>query len=247
MRPDQAYTSFQFGSGLTRVGRIMLLIYGGIYVLELLFEHWFHIPIVRSLVLFPFGHPEFRIWQLLTHPFLHDPGSPLGFLISCLVFYFFSAPVERTLGSRGFLFLFYASAAGAVLVGLTVNALAGFNAPFMGMMPSLLSLIVVFGLMNPEATILLMFVLPIKAKYLSYGTMIITFLTFLAKVNPYGAFHLGGILLGYILLRGPGNLSLPSLLYERYLLRRARKKRNRFTVIEGRKDREEDSEGPTYH
>ncbi|MFO7783581.1 MAG: hypothetical protein ACQET7_03085 [Thermodesulfobacteriota bacterium] len=78
MRPDQAHTTFQFGSGLTRVGRTMLLIYGVIYVLELLFEHWFHIAIVRSLVLFPPGHPDFRIWQLLTHPFLHDPGAPLG-------------------------------------------------------------------------------------------------------------------------------------------------------------------------
>jgi hypothetical protein len=40
------------------------------------------------------------------------------------------------------------------------------------MMPSLLSLIVIFGLLSPEATILLMFILPIKAKYLSYGTKI---------------------------------------------------------------------------
>lgn len=225
----------------------MLLIYGTIYILELLFEHWLNIPVVRSLVLFPLGHPEFRIWQLLTHPFLHDPGSPLGFLITCLVFYFFSAPVERALGSGGFLFLFYASTLGALLVGLPVNAMAGFNLPFSGMMPSLLSLIVVFGLMNPEATILLMFVLPIKAKYLSYGTVIITFLTFLAKVNPYGAYHLGGILIGYVLFKGPGNLPGPSLLYERYLLRQAKKNRRKFTVIQGRKDRDKDSKGPTYH
>lgn len=247
MQPEYSHSSFQFGSGLTRLGRAMLLIYGSVYVLELLFEHWLQVPLVRSLFLFPLGHPEFRVWQLLTHPFLHDPGSPLGFLITCLVFYFFSAPVERSLGPLGFLFLFYSSAVGALLAGLTVNALTGFSWPFSGMMPSLLSLIVVFGFMNPEATILLMFVLPIKAKYLSYGTIIITFLTFLAKVNPHGAFHLGGILTGYILLRGPGGFPGPGIIYERYLLRRARKKRGRFTVIEGRKDRDEDPKGPTYH
>jgi membrane associated rhomboid family serine protease len=247
MQPDRIHTTFQFGSGLTRVGRIMLLIYGGIYVLELLLEHWLNLPVVRSLVLHPPGHPEFRVWQVLTHPFLHDPGSPLGFLITCLVFYFFSAPVERALGPRGFLVLFYASALGGLLVGLPVNALAGFTSPFMGMAPSLLSLIVVFGLLNPEATILLMFVLPVKAKYLSYGTMIVTLLTFLAKVNPAGAFHLGGILVGYALVRGPGNLFHPGLLYNRYLLWQARRRRGKFTVIQGRKDRDEDPGGPTYH
>ena len=247
MRPEQSHITYQFGSGLTRVGKIMLIVYGAIYVLELLFEHWFHVPVVRALVLFPPGHPSFHVWQLVTHPFLHDPGSPIGFLITCVVFYFFSAPVERALGGGGFLLLFYMAALGAVLIGLPFNALAGFDAPFSGMMPSLLSLIVVFGLMNPEATILLMFVLPVKAKYLSYGTVIVTFLTFLAKVNPHGAFHLGGILLGYLVFRGPGNLPRPGHLYDRYLLWRIQRKRGRFTVIDGRKGGDEDSEDPTYH
>jgi membrane associated rhomboid family serine protease len=240
-------TSYQFGSGLTRTGKIMLLVYGSIYVLELIFEHWLQIPVVRFLVLFPLGSDLFYFWQLVTHPFLHDPGSPIGFLITCLVFYFFSAPVERNFGSRGFLVLFYGSAAGALVVGFLFSLVTGFDAPFSGMLPSLLSMIVVFGLMNPEATILLMFVLPLKAKYLSYGTILITVLTFLAKVNPHGAYHLGGIGVGYLLLRSPGNLPNLRMLHDRYLLRRIRKKKSRFTVIDGNKGKDKDSDGPTYH
>jgi len=246
MRPDTMRPSFQFGSGLTRAGKVMLLAYGIIYVLELLLEHWFHVGLVPYLVLQPLGSPLFRVWQIVTHPLLHDPGSPLGFLITCLVFYFFSAPVERALGTRRFLILFYGSAAGAAVTGILFGAVSGFNAPFFGMMPSLLAVIVVFGLMNPDATILLMFVLPIKAKYLSYGTVLITFLTFLAKVNPHGAYHLGGIGAGYLLFRGRGTLPSPRVLFDLYQLRRIRKKRSRFTVIDGNKGRE-DSEGPTYH
>lgn len=247
MRPDQARASFQFGSGLTRLGKIMLLIYGSIYVLELLFEHWFQLPVVRYLVLFPIESDFFYFWQILTHPFLHDPRSPIGFLLTCLVFYFFSAPVERHFGTRGFLTLFYGSAVGAMVVGLLFSFVSGFDAPFSGMLPSLLSMIVVFGLLNPEATILLMFVLPVKAKYLSYGTVLITFLTFLAKVNPHGAYHLGGIAVGYLLLRGPGNLPDPRRLYDRFLLWRIRKKKSRFTVIDGNKGKDKDPDGPTYH
>jgi len=247
MRSETLRTSFQFGSGLTRTGKILLIVYGSVYVLELLCEHWLHIPLVSSLILFPPGHPLFHVWQILTHPFLHDPRSPLGFLITCLVFYFFSAPVEQRLGTRGFLVIFYVSALGAVLVGLPLSAVAGLGGPFFGMLPSLLSLIVVFGLMSPEATILLMFVLPVKAKYLSYGTVIVTALTFLAKANPNGAYHLGGILLGYLAFRGPGNLPDPRAWYNQYLLWRIRRRRGRFTVIEGNRDKDDDRSGPTYH
>ena len=53
-------------------------------------------------------------------------------------------------------------------------------------MPSLLTLIVVFGLLRPEATILLMFVLPIKAKYISYGTLIVTVVAAAIAVSDPG-------------------------------------------------------------
>jgi len=43
-----------------------------------------------------------------------------------------------------------------------------------------------------------MFVLPVKAKYISCGTVAITLLTFLAKASPSAALLLGGKLFGYI-------------------------------------------------
>jgi hypothetical protein len=114
------------------------------------------------------------------------------------------------------------------------------------MMPSLLSMVVIFGLLSPEATILLMFILPIKAKYLSYGTVIITFLTFLAKVNPHGAYHLGGILFGYLYYRGYGKSLDFNSIRLMYLERQLKKRRSRFTVIDGGKA-EEEEDTPTYH
>ncbi len=149
------------------------------------------------------------------------------------------------MGARRFLCLFYLSTVCPVLCGLTFSSVSGLNAPFMGMMPSLLSLIVVFGLLNPEATILLMFILPVKAKYLSYGTVLITGLTFLAKANPFGAYHLGGILFGYIYLRGPSTLFDPKLLHLKYLQWQLKRKRANFKVINGNKNNDDDR--PTYH
>jgi membrane associated rhomboid family serine protease len=246
MRPYQMKTSYGFGSRLTLLGKRLLIVYGIIYVLELLFEHWFKIPVVSVLQLHPFKHSHFHVWQILTHPFIHNPQSPISFLISCIVFYFFSGAVENAFGPKRFLILFYASALGGAICGLGFSSVSGFSAPFLGMLPSLLSLIVVFGLLNPEATILLMFILPIKAKYLSYGTIIITLLTFLAKANPHGAYHLGGILFGYLYLRGAGNFLDPRLIYLRYLEWQLKKKRSRFQAIDGNKGKQDDDK-PTYH
>ena len=235
-----------FGSYLTPLGKRLLLVYGSIYVLELLFEHWLKIGIVSVLELYPPSNLNFHFWQLITHPFIHNPNSPISFIISCIIFYFFAAPVEHAFGPKRFLIFFYTSALGGALCGLGFSFVAGFNVPFLGMMPSLLSLIVIFGLLSPEATILLMFILPIKAKYLSYGTIIITFLTFLAKANPHGAYHLGGILFGYLYFRGLGkyfDFRLVRLKYSEWQLKR---RKSRFTVIDGGKA-EEDEDTPTYH
>ena len=244
MRPDRVGMSYGFGSRLTLLGKRLLLAYGIIYVVELIFEHWFRIPVVSFIQLYPLGHSHFHFWQFFTHPFIHDPRNPISFLISCLVFYFFAGSVESAFGPRRFLILFYTSALGGALCGLVFSSVSGFNAPFFGMLPSLLSLIVIFGLLNPEATILLMFILPIKAKYLSYGTTLITSLTFLAKANPHGAYHLGGILFGYLYFRGLGRLL--KLLYLKYFEWELKKKRSRFKVVDGFKDKE-DKDTPTYH
>ena len=235
-----------FGSYLTPLGKRLLLVYGIIYVLELLAEHWFRIGIVSALRLYPLGHWNFHFWQLFTHPFIQNPHSPISFIISCIIFYFFAAPVEHAFGPKRFLIFFYTSALGGALGGLALSFVAGFNVPFLGMMPSLLSLVVVFGLLSPEATILLMFILPIKAKYLSYGTVIITFLTFLARANPHGAYHLGGILLGYLYFRGLGRFVDFRSIRLQYLEWQLKRRKSRFTVIEGGKA-EKDEETPTYH
>lgn len=238
--------TYSFGTGLTPLGKKLLIIYSAIYVLELLTVHWFNIPIVSLLCLWPFSSEQFHFWQIFTSPFIHDPGAPVSFLINCLVLYFFSAPVERAFGPKGFLVIFYISALGASISGLALTGVAGFNTPFMGMMPSLLALIVIFGFLNPEATILLMFVIPLKAKYLSYGTILITFLTFLAKANPHGAYHLGGILFGYIVFKGPKNIFDPNLLHLKYLQWQFNRKKSKFTVIDGCK-KDNDNDKPTYH
>jgi membrane associated rhomboid family serine protease len=235
-----------FGALLTPVGRQMLIVYAGVYILELIGEHWMGIPLYGWLALSPPTSGFFRLWQLVTHPLVHDPGAPIGFLINCLVFYFFAGTIESALGTRRFLTLYIVSAAGAVVVGLPFSGMASFGLPYAGMMASLLALIVIFGLLQPEATVLLMFILPIKAKYISYGTVIVTALTFLAKANVHGAYHLGGIFFAYLYYRRPGQLLSANWWRWKYFEHSQRRRRSHLTVIDGKK-KKKDGDKPTIH
>jgi membrane associated rhomboid family serine protease len=233
-----------FNNSLTQVGKTMLIVYGAIYVLELIGEHWLGIPFYRLLALSPFKSEAFHFWQLFTHPVIHDPGAPIGFLIDCVVFYFFAGTIESALGTRNFLRLYIIAALGGAAAGLIFSGLTSFSVPCAGMMPSLLALIVVFGLLQPESTILLMFVLPIKAKYISYGTIIITALTFLAQTNVHGAYHLGGIGLAWLYFRSPSQWLDTDWWRLKYYENSQGRRRSKFTVIDGHKD---DNDKPTIH
>jgi membrane associated rhomboid family serine protease len=238
-----------FGSSLTAVGRIMLIGYATVYVLELIGEHWMGMPLYAWLALSPPSSGQFQVWQLITHPLIHNPGAPIGFLINCVVFYFFAGTIESALGTRDFLRLYIIAAIGGAAVGLAFSGIGAFRVPFAGMMPSLLTLIVVFGLLQPESTIMLMFVLPIKAKYISYGTVIVTALTFLAQTNPHGAYHLGGIGLAWLYFRSPAQWLDANWWRWKYFDYSQRKRRAKFTVIDGdSKDRNDDrNDKPTIH
>ena len=234
-----------FGGSLTPVGKIILIGYATIYVLELIGQHWLGLPLYQWLALSPVGSPLFGIWQLVTHPLIHNPGAPIGFLIDCVVFYFFAGTIESALGTRNFIRLYLAATIGAAAVGLLFASLMTVAAPFGGMMPGLLALIVVFGLLNPEATVLLMFILPVKAKYISYGTVIITALTFLARTNTHGAYHLGGIAAAWLYFRKPTGWLDANWWRWKYFEYVQRKRRGKFTVINGKGKKDKD--GPTIH
>lgn len=245
MHPHARFSTIGSGASLTRVGKIMLIVYAAVYVLTLIGEQWLGIPIYGLLALSLPGSGNFHLWQLITHPVIHHPASPIGFLIDCVVFYFFAGTVESALGTRRFLHIYMLAAVGGAVAGLLFGSLAAAAAPFAGMMPSLLALIVVFGLLQPEATILLLFVLPVKAKYISYGTVIVTALTFLARTNPHGAYHLGGIGLAWLVFRSPSHWLSADYWRWKAFEHRQKKRRGKFSVIDGKNDKDDDR--PTIH
>ncbi len=91
---------YGFNSQLTETGKRLITVYAVIYILELIVTHWMNHPLVLKLMLWPFNTDEFKLWQLITHPLIHDPSRPIMFFIDCIILYFFMAPVEYALGTH---------------------------------------------------------------------------------------------------------------------------------------------------
>ncbi len=169
----------------------------------------------------------------------------VGFPTTLLMLYFFSAPVERYMGTRRFVVMWVLTSLGAALVGQPFSLVYGLDEPFVGPMPSLMALIVLFGLVNRNAQILMMLVLPVRAVWVSIITAVMAVLALLAKWNPGAAFWCGGIAVGFLFYKGWLDVFDFKLLLLRYKQYQLKRKMSRFKVIDGGQGRDDD--GPVYH
>ena len=167
------------------------------------------------------------VWQLVTYMFLH--ASITHILFNMLTLWMFGMQLERDWGSRQFLkFYFYCGIAAGVCV-LGVNMLLGYwYTPTVGASGAIFGLLVAFGVMYPNQTVLMYFLFPIKAKYLVMIFVAVELLlTFGPNTGVSTIAHLGGAAFGFVYLKGRlPRVNLPDFVgaYRQWQLRRAKKK-----------------------
>ncbi len=146
---------------------------------------------------------KFMIWQPLTYLFVH--GNIWHILWNMFVLWMFGCDVERTWGTRRFLFFYFLTGVGA---GLFILLLSGPETLTIGASGAVLGVIVAFAMLFPNRpiTLLLFFVFPVtmKAKHLAIGIAMITFLSLIRRsggghISHLG--HFGGMVLGYLYVR----------------------------------------------
>ena len=182
------------------------------------------------------------LWQLFTYQFLHE--GILHILFNMLALWMFGTVIEGTWGRQRFLRYYFICGLGAgVCVLLAGLAGSGFAATTVGASGAIFGLLLAFGVMYPNAPILLFFLFPVPAKYAVMIFGAIAFFSFStgAGGNVSHIAHLGGMLVGYIYMRyagftrkprgySPGRFSLSSSLagwqakYQNWNRRRIRKK-----------------------
>lgn len=181
--------------------------------------------LIDKLGLYYWGSEHFRLYQVVTHMFLH--GSIGHLFMNMFALWMFGRQLEYDLGSARFLTYYFVTGIGAGLLQMGVSwieisrlqeaAQAAGMTPYMqnviaartdvvtiGASGAVFGVLLAFGMLHPNALIMLLFPpIPIKAKYfvIGYGVLEL-FLGVSGSQSGVAHFaHVGGMLFGFLLLR----------------------------------------------
>ncbi|HVR95552.1 MAG TPA: hypothetical protein VMW27_02990 [Thermoanaerobaculia bacterium] len=156
------------------------------------------------------------VWQLATYPFIGFGGPSLWFLLELLILFWFGRDVFLGLRRRHFWRLILWSAVGAALVAVAVNALTvlsgGGSGPadfqlMQGQRMLLAIFIAAFATANGDATILLFFILPIRARWFLGLEILFVFMGFLGTRDLAGFLGItAAVGLTYFYIRSSGSM-----------------------------------------
>lgn len=181
------------------------------------------------------------IWQPATYMFLH--AGAMHILFNMLGIWMFGVELERMWGTQFFAKYYAITGVGAGLTAIAagfvpVDALqATYSAVTIGASGALYGLLMAFALYFPDRPILMFLIFPIPAKYF---VMILGGLAFMIAPgsNVSNAAHLGGLIFGYLYLKGRtggGGGSLVAEIKYRYLKWKMNRLRRKFDVYSGGK------------
>jgi membrane associated rhomboid family serine protease len=241
MRYDTRYRSFNSYSGyfppgvkwllISNVALFLLMYIGGSSVAQ----HLLMLSLVPAMVL-----KYFAVWQLATYMFLH--GGIDHILFNMLALWMFGATLEQEWGTRRFLKYYFICGIGAGICDVTLNGLMGnWGTHTIGASGAIFGLLLAFGVLYPNQTVLFSFIFPMKAKYM---VMIVGAIAFLGALHVNTGVsdiaHLGGMAFGYAYLKMRFiriDLGYFSREYNAWKLRRA-KKRFQVYMRKHRSDRD---------
>jgi membrane associated rhomboid family serine protease len=228
-------SSFSFGPG--PISTVLKVLIGANVAIFLPMEFS---TSIREALQQVFGlHPGavlYQPWQLATYMFLH--GGIFHILFNMLALWMFGAELERIWGTRYFLKFYFVTGIGAAALTVLFSLLPfAFSqqlqyANIIGASGAIYGLLLAYALYFPERPILLI-VFPVPAK------IAVTILGAIALVSSLGesggvanATHLGGLLVGYLFLKGNRMHPISELKY-RYLKWKINRVRKKFDVYSG--------------
>ncbi len=175
---------------------------------------------IGNFAMFYPASPYFRMWQPLTHMFMH--GGFWHIFFNMYTFFFFGTMLERTLGSKKFLWFYFITGFGAVALHMLVqwlqvragvNVAAIYQTPVLGASGAVYGVLIGYAMLFPNDRMTLLFPpVTLKAKWMMLifaGIELVTGAVGTADGVAHFA-HLGGMLFGAILIiwwRKTGRLS----------------------------------------
>jgi membrane associated rhomboid family serine protease len=226
-----------FGGGTRSMVTTLILINVGVAIAQFLLHGNPRIDITDWLGLEQeLFRTHWRVWELVTYGFAHDPTSVMHVAVNMFVLWMFGTEVEGQYGKRAFLGVYLTAIIVAGLGWLLVENVMSPNPPrpalLLGASGAVTTIVVLFVFHYPMRPIYLFGILPIPAWILGvlYILQDISGLAFAAKGSgPHVAYaaHLTGALYGYIFYKT--RWSLERLVPRRFSMSLPRR-RPKFTI-----------------
>jgi membrane associated rhomboid family serine protease len=210
--PSAREMSYSFGPGpLPPAVKALIAINVGVFILLWILPESIRQGVIEYFGLIPAAiFQRFHIWQPVTYMFLHSTRGIGHVLVNMLMLWMFGTELEQMWGTRAFLKYYFATGVAAavstVLISLVPLAMTAgmFNTPTIGASGAIYGLLLAYGLAFPRRPILMFFVFPVPARYF---VMIMGGIALLSSIGESGGniahiTHLGGLVGGYLILRG---------------------------------------------
>ncbi|KKO18962.1 MAG: hypothetical protein DCC43_03305 [Candidatus Brocadia sp.] len=215
------------GSKWTRIIMVLIIANVGVFLLQLLFStvslQWSPQLLntltdeqLRQASSYPWHYPasdkftklfwlyppdtlgRLWLWQFFTYMFLHSTTDPWHVIFNMLVLWMFGSEVERAIGPRRFLTLYFTA---GIFAGICCCVFTP-GTPILGASGAIFAIEVAFAMYFPNSTVIFYF-FPIKAKYL---VLIFASLTIFSCIIPKSDnvahfAHLGGLVYGFLFVR----------------------------------------------
>lgn len=183
---------------------MLMIVITVVYVVQVFSLAYTHFPFGEYFALSNAGLRHGYVWQLLTFQFLH--ASLLHLAGNLIGLWFMGRYIEERLGKASFLRCYFLSgvAGGLLHFGLTWIFPTHFlDIPVVGASAGVFGLFAAFATMEPFAPVMLFFLIPMKARHLLIGAIVLTsfFVIQPGGGNVAHAAHLGGILFGIAYIR----------------------------------------------
>jgi len=226
---------------------VFLAAFVGIHVVDsAAFEHFYHHWLALSVGAVVSG----KVWTLFTYGWLHDVDTAMHIVLNMVVVWFLAPPLERRMGGRRFLRFWCVTVLGGGLLCFLAGLFSDAQATTVGASAGAVALVGAWSWLYPERKLLLMFVLPIKARWLVYGVVAVDVVIGLVGSDVAVWAHFGGLLAAWLFLNGWTSPEKLWLRWRRWRLSRdyAHKARMRASlkVLKGGRDDDED-DGPTIN
>ncbi len=207
--PRYRDVAFSFGPPLTPMVKKLIIVTSAAFVLTYIplqiFQSQFFQDIFGLFGLQPrLVVHRFFVWQLVTYLFLH--GGWFHIIFNMFALWMFGADLESKWGSKKFLFFYFLTGVGAGVLDVTVNTIFPPAVPSItiGCSGAIYGLLMAYGMLFPDRLIYLYMIIPIKAKWfvaiMGLIELVSSFSTPGSGISHFA--HLGGMLFGYLYLRG---------------------------------------------